>query len=86
MCVCQGEHFGGGITVRKSINLIIPVTEFRILWQWNLDSELQSLVRFRIPCAVFLIPKPKTLDSTRNISRIPESGSPALHGAKGLMS
>ena len=64
----------------------IPVTEFRILWQWNVDSELQSLVRFRTPCAVFLIPKPKTLDSTRNISRIPESGSLALHGVKGLMS
>ena len=29
MCVCQGEHFGGGITVRKSINLI----------SWQLDSS-----------------------------------------------
>ena len=27
----------------------IPVTGFRILCQWNLDSRLQLLVEFRIP-------------------------------------
>ena len=34
------------------------------LCQWNLDSEFQSLVEFRIPWAVFWIPKPRIPDST----------------------
>ena len=31
--------------------------------QWNLDSGYQSLVGFRIPWAVFQIPKPRIPDS-----------------------
>ena len=38
------------------------------LCQWNLDSGFQSLVGFRVPCAVFRIPQEK-------IPRIPGSTS-----------
>ena len=34
------------------------------LCHWNLDSGFQLLVRFRIPWAVFQIPKPRIPDST----------------------
>ena len=34
---------------------------------WNLDSGFQSLVRFRIPWAVFRIPKPRVPGSTSKI-------------------
>ena len=44
------------------------------LCQWTLDPWFQSLVAFLIPWAVFLIPKPRILDSTANIFRIPKSG------------
>ena len=42
------------------------------LCQWNLNSGSQSLLRFRIPWAVFRIPKPRIPDSTSKI--FPESG------------
>ena len=42
----------------------VPGTGFRIFWQWNLDSGSQSQVGFRIPWAVFQIPKPRIPDST----------------------
>ena len=34
------------------------------LCHWNLDTGFQSLVGFRIPSAVFRIPKPRTSNST----------------------
>ena len=38
----------------------IPVTGFRILCQWNLESSgFQMLVGFRIPWAVFRFPRPR---------------------------
>ena len=51
--------------------------------QWNLDSGFQSLVGFRIPRAVFRIPKPRIPDSISKIFR----GSGiwiSLHGAISL--
>ena len=33
--------------------------------RWNLNSGFQSLVEFRTPYAVFQIPKPRILDSTK---------------------
>ena len=51
--------------------------------QWNLDSGFQSLVGFRIPWAVFRIPKPRIPDSISKIFR----GSGiwiSLHGAISL--
>ena len=48
--------------------------------QWNLGSEFQSLVGFRIPWAVFRIPKPRILDSTRK--NLPDSRTRIpLHGS-----
>ena len=47
-----------------------------ILCQCNLDSRLLSLVGFRIPLAVYRIPKPRIPDSTSKIfpdSEIPNS-------------
>ena len=62
----------------------IPSTGFWILCPWNLNSGFQSLVGFRIPWAVFKIPKPRISDSTTQfpgfqipqakIFRIPEFG------------
>ena len=57
------------------------------LFRWNLDSRFQSLTGFRVPRAVFQIPKPQIPDSSRKkfprfrnpqvkISRIPESRFP----------
>ena len=37
------------------------------LYQWNLDFGFQSLVRFRVPCAVFWILKPRIPDSACKI-------------------
>ena len=37
------------------------------LYQWNLDFGFQSLVRFRVPCAVFWILKPRIPDSAGQI-------------------
>ena len=37
------------------------------LCQWKLDSGFRSLGEFRIPWAVFWIPKPRIRDSTTNI-------------------
>ena len=50
-------------------NILIPIlgTGTRILCQWDLDSGFQSLVGFRIPCAVFRIPKPRVPVSTSKI-------------------
>ena len=42
----------------------IPDSRYLSLCQWNLDSGFQSLVGFRIPCAVFRIPKPRISDPT----------------------
>ena len=40
--------------------------------QWNLDSGFQSFEAFRIPLAVFRIPKPRIPDSTsKNFSYSP---------------
>ena len=44
----------------------IPGTEFQS-WSWNLDSGFQPLVGFRIPPAVFRIPKLRIPDSMRKI-------------------
>ena len=61
------------------------------LCQWNLDSGFQLLVEFRIPWAVFRIPKSRIWDATRKFSLIPnstsknfpDSGIPIpLHGVK----
>ena len=59
--------------IQDSLVFWIPHRGFRILCQWNLDSGLQLLVGFRIPWAVFRVPKPRIPDSTRQISRIPDS-------------
>ena len=58
----------------------IPDSRYWILYRWNLDSGFQSLVGFRIPWAVFRIPKSRIPDSTTKVfsnsgMRIP------LHGA-----
>lgn len=47
---------------QESIGFWIPLSGFRILCQWNLDSELQSFARFRIPWAEFRTPKPRIPD------------------------
>ena len=44
-----------------------------ILRQWNLDSGYQSLLWFRIPWAVFWIPKARIPDCTAKLGRIPDS-------------
>ena len=50
------------------------------LCEWNLDSEFQSFVGFRIPRTVFRIPKPRIPDSTSKI--FPDSGIRIpFHGA-----
>ena len=41
-------------------------------------EKFQSLLGFRIPWAVFQIPKPRIPDSTRKSSLIPESGFPYI--------
>ena len=46
------------------------------LCQWNSDSGFQSLVGFRIPRAVFRIPKPRILDSISKFSNFPGFGIP----------
>ena len=48
--------------MQDNLGFWIPSRGFRIpgirfLCLWNLDSEFQSLVAFRIPCAVFQVPK-----------------------------
>lgn len=48
------------------------------LCHWNFDSGFPSLVGFRIPQAVFRIPKPKIPAFTTKISRIQESGFPSI--------
>ena len=58
----------------------IPGTGHRILYPWNLDSGFQSWVGFRIPWAVFRIPKPRISFSTSK--NFPASGILILlHGA-----
>ena len=58
----------------------IPGTGHRILYPWNLDSGFQSWVGFRIPWAVFRIPKPRISFSTGK--NFPASGILILlHGA-----
>lgn len=46
-----------------------------ILYQCNLDSGLQSLLGFRIPLAVYRIPKPRILDSFHK-QNFPGFGNP----------
>ena len=73
---CKGIQDSLGSWIPRH-RFLIPGPRFRILCQWNLDSGFQSLVGFRIPWAVFRIPKPR-FASTRKISRIPESGFPYM--------
>lgn len=47
---------------QESLGFWIPLSGFRILCQWNLDSEFQSFARFRIPWAEFRSPKPRIPD------------------------
>ena len=57
----------------------------RDLVQWNLDSGFQSLVGFRIPSAVFQIPKPRIPHSATNSTskNVLDSGIRiSLHEAK----
>ena len=56
--------------------LRISRSVYQILFQWNLKTEFQSLVSFRIPWAVFRILKSGILDSTTKNSQIPETGFP----------
>ena len=56
----------------------IPGTGFRILCQWNLDSRFQSVVGFRVPLAVFRIPKPRFQIPQAKISPNPETGLPYI--------
>ena len=48
---------------------------FPIVSTWNLHSGFQSQVGFRIYWVVFWIPKPRILDSSSKISRIPHFSS-----------
>ena len=50
------------------------------LCQWTMDSGFHSLVGFRIPSAVFWIPKPKIPDST-SINFTDSGIRISLHGA-----
>lgn len=45
----------------------IPGPGFQSLFSLNLDSGFHSFAGFRIPLAVFLIPKPRIPDSTINV-------------------
>ena len=63
----------------KRVWFLIPRCEFRIpstgFWipcQFNLDYRFQSLAEFRIPWAIFRIPKPRIPDSTKKFL-IPDS-------------
>ena len=84
-------HVRESITPRKGI----PRRGFRVSgtvfqsFLWNLDSGFQSLVGFRIPWAVFQIPKPRIPDFTNEkfttfrisqakISFVPETGYPYM--------
>ena len=67
----QGCDFAPWKEIQDSLGFWIPLRRFRIpgtgfciLCQLNLDSGFQSLVGFRIPSAVFRIPKPRTSNST----------------------
>ena len=57
---------GTGSNVRESKKVLD--SGFQVmdssLCHWNLDTGFQSLMRFRIPWAVFRIPKPRIPDST----------------------
>ena len=48
------------------------------LCEWNLDSEFQSFVGFRIPRTVFRIPKPRFQIPQAKFSQIRESGFPSM--------
>ena len=58
---------------RRGFRILGP--GFRILCQWNLDSEFQALVGFRILWTVFWIPKPRIPDAAAKIFRIPDPTS-----------
>ena len=45
------------------------------IWQWKMNSEFQSLVRFRIARTIFRIPKTRILDSTSKFCRTTDSTS-----------
>ena len=61
--------FQSSFTLSKGIHDVlvfrIPNTCMSSVCQGKLDSGFQSLVGFRIPRAVFRIPRPKIPDSTR---------------------
>ena len=87
------QHSLGNVSALTVLGIRNPLWESWILYsrflvldyslcQWNLDSGFYSLVGFRIPWAVLLIPKPTIPDSTAIISRILKSGFPYLQRAK----
>ena len=77
---CKGIQDSLGFWIQR-LGFRIQSTGFRILCQWNLDSGFQSSVGFRIPWAVFPIPKSRILDSTSK--NFLDSGvRNSLHGAK----
>ena len=53
---------------------------FQILSQWNVDSRLQWLVVFPIPCPVFWMPQPRIPDFTAKHCWIPDSTSKRFPG------
>ena len=60
------------------LDLMLWILDSSLCWR-NLDSIIQSLVGFRIPWAVFRIPKPTILNSTGK--NFPDSGIRILlHG------
>ena len=63
------KTFQSSFTLSKGIHDVlvfrIPNTCMSSVFQGKLDSGFQSLVGFRIPRAVFRIPRPKIPDSTR---------------------
>ena len=56
------------------LTLRIPCSVYQILFQWNLKTEFQSLVCFRIPWAAG-IPDSKEQDSGFHNKKLPDSGN-----------
>ena len=54
--------------IQDSLELWIPRRGFRIVCQWNLDSEFQSLVGFPFPWAVTRTQKHRMPDSTGSLT------------------
>ena len=82
-CLQGQQLFTPRKLIQDSLGFWIPLcwfqitgTGFRFFCQWKMDSELQSVVGFRIPWAGFQIPKPRIPNSTiKKISRIPHPTS-----------